>query len=1093
HILSALCASQKEKIKKNALSVLKNSGTKGEKLATVIQRKLPKKGLVRAVVTAQREPVTNTILRGLERSAKEYWSKARGAKPKAYRDLYKLIRSIEKGERAENQDILAIINDLADASRAGLILIIDELGKNLEFAAQNQSVDDLYILQQIAELPSGDNDPKILMMGLLHQSFSDYAHGLTSAQRNEWTKIQGRFEDLPFVDSPEQTIKLIGSSIDQTDIGKNYYKKIKDRSERWLKVLEPYGLVKHLTANNITSVFPLHPISAVILPILCTRYAQNDRTLFTFLTSLEPNAFQNFLAKSSIDRDCFPTLKIHQVYDYFVESAGISMSTRPQFQRWVEIHDRIHDARHLTHDELCTLKTIGVLNLISASGALKASKDFVAMALIDNPFDKKAFACWKKIINSLVVQKHITWRRQIDELRLWEGTDFDIEKEIANNLHIAKGSLASALNQYCPLSPIVIQRHSYQTGTLRSFEKLFVDETNPEATIREAATNADGLICYWVGKRHNLPKVPSTTAEGKPVVCILGSKQKALQLACSEYVAIEYTHRTSSKLKTDGVARREISERLIYSKKILDQAIENAFKFGSRDVVCIFAGKQRNILNRSSFSSTLSDLCDEYYTKRPTLWNELINRHELTSQGAKARRMLCEAMLKNEGQERLALTGNGPEVSMFHSLLSEPGIYVQINGQWSFNAPHKLSGLYAVWKAIESFCMDAIDAPRSVEELYHILCMPPYGLRKEVIPVLLLSVLLKHVDDMSLYSDGSFVPSIGPEHFELLVKNPGKFSVKYFEIKGVRTKVFEELENIFQQNTQKHIAKRNATLLGVVQPLVKFVTRLPHYSLNTKNISKDAVEVRKALLTAREPDQLIFYDLPKALGLSPLTIKESPDRAKEFRRCLLKALQELQAAYENLMNHCKDLLYEAFSIRSDKTKLREDLTVRANYLVSQCIEPTLRRFLLAATNNVSSEQDWLEPLLMVVADKPAENWSGEDKLLFESNLSNIARKFINLEAIQKGMARSPGAGFTALRVTITKQDGYELNRLVWQDNDIKDKIDKLAKKILEDDKIVDNKEMQLSLIASLLDMVSLTDTKLNEPHLVLKDREKKIG
>jgi len=1096
HILSSLCAPSKEKIKKNALTVLKKSDTSGESLASVIQKKFPKKGLIRAVVTAQREPVANTILRGLGRSSKEYWSGARGAKPQAYRDLNMLIRKLAKGGIAENQEVLTIIKGLAEASHAGLVIIIDELGKNLEFAAQNQSVDDLYLLQQIAELPSGEDDSNIFLIGLLHQSFSDYAHGLTTSQRNEWTKIQGRFEDLPLVDSPEQTIKLIGSSIDQTGIDTKSYKKIRVLSKKWLKALESYGVMKQFTSNNIASVFPLHPISAVTLPILCSRYAQNDRTLFTFLTSTEPQAFQSFLSGSSITKDNFPTLKLYQVYDYFVESAGVSISLRPQFQRWVEIHDRIYEARHLTQDEQSVLKTIGVLNLISASGALKASKDFVALALTDTPTSKKELTYWNKVISSLIAKKHVIWRKQIDELRLWEGTDFDIEKEVANNLHVAKGSLANALNEYCHLSPVVIQRHSYLTGTLRSFERIFVDNTTSETTIREAAINYDGLICYWVGEKYDFYEPLSTTFEGKPIVFLVNSKQKAIQLACHEYVAIEYTYRMSAKLRTDGVARREVGERLVYSKKILDHAVDNTFHFGSRDLTCIFAGSERKVVNRSAFSSALSDLCNEVYYKGPVLWNELINRKELTTQGAKARRMLCGAMLENNGQERLGLTGNGPEVSMLQSLLCKSGIYANVNGHWAFSSPEKSGGLHDVWKAIESFCIESTDTPRSVEELYRVLCLPPYGLRKQVIPVLLLSVLLKHMDDMSLYADGTFVPMIGPEHFELLVKNPSKFAVKYFEIEGVRAMVFEELENIFQKSSiKKPTSSRNATLLSIVKPLITFVKKLPRYTLHTGRLNQSAINVRNTLLNAKEPDLLIFNSLPKALGVPELKANgtEGHTEAKEFRRRLVKALQELQTAYENLISHCKELLHTAFSIRSNKDKLREDLTVRANYLVGQCIEPTLRRFILAATNDVENEQDWLEPLLMIVADKPAENWKDEDILIFESKLSAIARKFINLEALQKGMAKSPGGGFTALRVTITKADGHEINRLVWKDNDKKEKVDALLKEFLEWKNISTDKEMQHALIAALVEKVATKESKYEIPELRIKKGEKKVG
>ena len=1096
HFLSALSTSNKEKIRKNALSILKNSGKPGERLVSVVQKNFPRKGLVRAVITAQRESVISTIVRGLERSAIEYWSGVRGAKPKAYRDLNKLSRKIEKGSKVDNQEVLAVIQSLAEVSNAGLLIVIDELGKNLEYAAQNQSVDDLYILQQIAELPSADANPKILLLGLLHQSFSDYAHGLTTAQRNEWTKIQGRFEDLPFIDSPGQTINLIGASIDQSGIGPKYSKTIKDLSKKWLHALEPYGAVKHITAKNIASAFPLHPISAVTLPILCSRYAQNDRTLFTFLTSPEPNAFQSFLSCSSISKDNLPTLKVHQVYDYFVESAGVSISLRPQFQRWVEIHGRIHDARHLDQDELYALKTIGILNLISTSGPLKASKNFVALALSDNPSSNKELAYWNRVIDSLCTKSHVTWRKQIDELRLWEGTDFDVEKEITNNLHVARGSLAGILNEYCPLNPVVAQRHSYQTGTLRYFERLFVDSATSEPTIKEAAVNADGLICYWVGDRKGLPNMPATTSEGKPIVFIVSSDQKSLQLVCPEHVALEHIYRTSKKIKSDGVARREVGERLIYSRKLLDRTIESTFAFGSCNVACIFAGTKRKTLTKSAFSSRLSELCDRFYAEGPGLWNELINRRELTTQGAKARRVLFEAMLKNGGQERLGLAGNGPEVSIFQSLLFKSRIYREVDGQWTFNPPKRTDGLYSVWRALEAYCKSSTDSPKSVGELYHVLSLPPYGLRKEVLPVLLLSVLLKHIDDMSLYADGTFVPIIGPEHFELLVKNPSKFAVKYFEIKGVRAKVFEELEGVFEKSTMKTSAAiRNTTLLSVVQPLVKFVVKLPKYTLNTTKLSKRAANVRSALLNAKEPDHLIFYSLPEALDLPPLKAKSKGGHAeaKEFRRRLVKALQELQAAYEGLLAHCKNLLYDVFSISSDKTKLREDLTVRANYLVGQCIEPTLRRFILATTNDARGEQDWLEPLLMVVADKPSENWQDEDMLIFESKLSDIARKFINLEALQKGMAKSPGGGFTALRVTITKSDGNELNRLVWVDNDKKERFTELAEKFLKNEGISENKELQLSLIAALTEKVAAKSSEQTEPILRLKSGEKKVG
>jgi len=54
----------------------------------------------------------------------------------------------------------------------------------------------------------------------------------------------------------------------------------------------------------------------------------NDRSLFTFLTS-EPLSFKSFLDEATIERDALPTLKLYQVYDYFVESVGMGLASRP--------------------------------------------------------------------------------------------------------------------------------------------------------------------------------------------------------------------------------------------------------------------------------------------------------------------------------------------------------------------------------------------------------------------------------------------------------------------------------------------------------------------------------------------------------------------------------------------------------------------------------------------------------------------------------------------------------------------------------------------------------------------------------------------
>ncbi len=56
----------------------------------------------------------------------------------------------------------------------------------------------------------------IFMLTLQHLSFEDYLAGTDGPRRREWAKVQGRFEDIAYVESARQTRALIGTVFDVT-------------------------------------------------------------------------------------------------------------------------------------------------------------------------------------------------------------------------------------------------------------------------------------------------------------------------------------------------------------------------------------------------------------------------------------------------------------------------------------------------------------------------------------------------------------------------------------------------------------------------------------------------------------------------------------------------------------------------------------------------------------------------------------------------------------------------------------------------------------------------------------------------------------
>jgi hypothetical protein len=245
--------------------------------------------------------------------------------------------------------------------------------------------------------------------------------------------------------------------------------------------------------------------------------------------------------------------------------------------------------------------------------------------------------------------------------------------------------------------------------------------------------------------------------------------------------------------------------------------------------------------------------------------------------------------------------------------------------------------------------------------------------------------------------------------------------------------------------------------------------------------------VRGALLRAAEPDKLLFEMLPQACGHSPLAARGSKQQGDyhDFLQGLKAAMRELSMHYDAVLDRCRLQIHDAFGIQSELAGLREDLRVRSSYLIAQCLEPRLRSFILAATNSEVTEKEWFESLVMIVADRALETWSDSDLLSFEANLGDMARRFANLEALQKEAARNHAPGYEARRITITHPDGVELSDLVWVDADQGAALEPQVARLLEQIGSVSPEHQRHAIAVSVLERL------LGERRSVAEDEETK--
>lgn len=962
-----------------------------------------RKGFIRAFATAANEPVATTIARAIYAGA----IRELGPKQSVVPDFDSTLTPPEASE------VKAIVQRLAQAHP--VLLVIDEFGKNLEHFAASGSQGDPFLLQELAELTQGENALPLVVITLQHLSFDEYVQSTATTRRREWAKVQGRFQDIPYIETAAQSRRLIASALVQ-------HPDLRAAAQRWTdavrEVLDQQGLRD--IADDAAGALPLHPLTLAVLPDLCSRYGQNERTLFSFLTGSEPAALPRFLqAHPWRPGEPLPLAGLDILYDYFLESSSSMIGVADGASRWIEIETRIRDTFGLSARELKALKSIGVINLVSSGGRIRASKDLLRLALADSAEAGDA----DQLLDSLIEKGLITFRAFSDEYRIWQGSDYDLRRVVDNARRELDGAdLLDLLNSSFSLDPLVAGRHSQTTGVLRVFGRQFAA---PSATGDELDPAWDGAVRYLtdlVGDSASLPVLD----DGRPVIYVVPRDVSVVREAAIETAALNSALHSAVSENADWVARRELSERLAGSQQRLHNLVGSAWDSNARWVL---AGETYTDLDATQgLSALLSDVADEAYPATPYVANEMIARRELTSQGAKARRFLTDAMLANSGVEAFGIEGYGPERAIYEAVFRKTGMHRRSSsGAWELHAPSD-SSWKPLWDKVDSEFSSAIDDRANLADIASKLALPPIGVKAGIIPLILVAALVRRSDEIAVYEHGSLVLEIDDAVAERLTKNLGHFTIKNTMTKsGKRADVIGGLVERLGIPTSP--GRTSPTFLNVATTLFRTLRILPPYTQRSRQgLSDEAIAVREAFHQAAEPDVLIFETLPKILGFAPFTGRgrAAADSATEYADALATALRELRDQYPNLLLMIQDHLATATAASGSLPELKQELEADASRLAGHILEPRLKAF-VAALARPLDDQAWLENVAMVVSEGQAPRvWTDDIAGRFPLKVSELGGALRRTSALlHERLAEKVSEGYSSRRMTLTQPDGTE--------------------------------------------------------------------
>ena len=891
----------------------------------------------------------------------------------------RLPRRTRRTVPANRRDVVAELVELAERRKQrGVLLVIDELGKFLEASAQ--SGEDIYLFQQLAEAACRAKG-KLVIVGILHQAFDQYASRLGRDARDEWAKVQGRYVDISLAPAADETVDMISRAIEAVPNLPDGIGSFHDAIARSVADRRP-AIAPGLSAR-LKNCWPLHPVTALLLgPCFRRRFGQNERSIFGFLNSVEPMGFREYLETTESHRLSYYLPS--QFWDYLRANFEPAILASPDGHRWavgVDAIERVESKGDRIHVVL--IKTIALIDLFRNGSGL-AADDLVLKTCVPTHSASDV----EKALDDLRRWSVTIFRRHLGAWGVYAGSDFDIESALIKARPDIEVNDLEIIRTFGELPPVLAKRTYQETGAMRFLKKTVL---SPAVLAAYLASEKDqepfcGEFILLLPDLKNAPK--ATHALAKETAhsqsergIILGVPDHSTRIAeaAHELTALRKVFAESTALEADKVAAKEIDARIRALHSELEDLLRDAFRsarwyWGDR----VFSGSESK-----SLSAIASLVANQRFRLCPILQSELINRESPSSNSVKARRDLMHRMLNNADVPSLGYDGFPADAGIYFSILHATTIHREEDSRWSFHYPGagaRARSLRALWKAADrKIKKPAIGT--SLEDLYKIWRDPPFGVKRGVLPVLGLSYFLANRNCLAVYHDDVFIPDLTEVHVDEWLQDTGRIKWKYFEIDSANEDVLQAIASCLP--TEMGISQLPSPL-EAARTLVSFILRLPEWTKRTNLLVERTRQVRQILLRASDPHRVLFVDIPALLSGS-----EEP-----FPKLLAVCISELESAYSAMLRGVESKLFEAL----DHTGALDDLRKRGAIVSGISGDFRLDAFALRISEYRGRPED-IQALISLAVNKPERDWADRDIEFAYIQLGSWSMEFRRVEML----------------------------------------------------------------------------------------------
>lgn len=748
---------------------------------------------------------------------------------------------------------------------SGIYIVFDEFSKYIESQRNIASGANMKLLQDMCELANDSKNAQIFITMVAHKSIKEYGKYLSIETINAFTGIEGRIVEKLFVTSSKNNYELIKNAIIKDDKRvqdiPNYAFYLGDaKMDAFYQIPAFKSKFDKRDFKRIVfeGCYPLNPVSAYLLLNISEKVAQNERTLFTFISNDEPNSMARYIANHS--REMLWSIGADLIYDYFSGLFKKEVINEHVHNEWLNAEYAL--SKCVTEEQKKIVKALAIFLIVNKDEEMPADENILALATgISN-----AREIIEELVVSQVVYKKGSTNNLVFKTRAGSALKTEIKRQRSlKGDRVNYGKVFESITKKYYIIPRKYNADHTMTRYYRH-EYMSVEDflsITDASVLFEADSFTDGkvLSLYSIGKIDS-SKVRKHMKElnCRKLIVICPKYSFSMLKQALDYEILQELKSNISFAEDNEILKRELPILEDDISKGLEECLYRMYEEDDECKLFYLNGDSLSTKKGKEVETVVNNCCKAIYDKTPLINNEMINRHSIsTGPTRKARLNIIQAILDQEDNEQF-YEGTSQEATIYRSLFCGTGIKTDMPNE----------EIKEVLLLMKEFIESCSEQKRSLKSLIDTLISEPYGMRKGVLPIYMGYLLAQRNEDIVVYFSDMEV-QITAEIIVNMCETPEDYALFMSKVDLQKEKYIESLNILFGVQDNRNLSvNRIKNILICMQrwfralpPVTRNATDFSDYE-KADDVKEQLVKIRKLLQKVDfNPYEELFIKIPE--------------------------------------------------------------------------------------------------------------------------------------------------------------------------------------------------------------------------------------